>query len=82
MRVKVYFKGVVINVKSVEGKEGKVYHRISLDCDGEAGTFACSEDVYKAFGEGFFQKYEECEFSASYNSQYGSLQILSVVPVE
>lgn len=80
MKIKVNFKAVVINVVAREGKEGRMFYQISLDCDGDAGSLGCTEDVYKAFCDGYFKKYTECQIHAQINLQFQSLRVLAVEP--
>lgn len=78
MRIKVNFLGVLIGVKSNVGKNGNTYYNLSLSCDDEAGTVSCNKDVFDAIQTGQFKKFKDYGFVATYNVQYGSLQVVQI----
>ena len=43
-------EAVVLGTKERFSKEGKAYHHINLDQNGEILTLSCTDEVYKAVG--------------------------------
>ncbi|MCD8122902.1 MAG: hypothetical protein LUE65_11855 [Clostridiales bacterium] len=82
MRIKVAFRGTLINAKSEESRDGKnTYYKVSLDQNGEAGSMSCNKDVYDLVAGGQLEKYSEIDFQAVYNDQYKNMQVFDAFPV-
>lgn len=80
MRMNVEFNGTLISMKETEGKNGK-YYNVSVDCEGEAGTLGCTEDVYQQYVHGDIDRFTDYHFVGQYNSQYGSLRVVFVAAI-
>ena len=77
MKTKVLFNCVGLSLKEEKGKDGQSFYKMSVDQDGEAGTFSMTEDAYKSI-VGTFARYKPCSVTAEFNDQYKSMRIIGV----
>lgn len=77
MKLRTKFKGTVINKKEEQSKDGsKVYYKMSIDQEGEAGTVSITQEVYEKV-----EKFKEFEMLGEYNDMYKSFRVLDAVLV-
>lgn len=77
MKVRMSFSCIGLSIKETEGKDGKKFHQISIDQEGEAGTLPITEDCYRSLA-GTFKKYSPCSITAEWNDQYKYMRVIAV----
>lgn len=78
MKIITEFKGTYINAKANTGKNGNTYYQISVDCNGDAGSISCTEDVFNLCQSGAVERFHDYIFTGELNTQYGSFRIRDV----
>ena len=77
MKVKFTLSAIGLSLKETEGKDGKKFHQISIDQDGEAGVLPLTEEAYK-ISSATFKKYSPVTLSCEYNDQYKYLRVIGL----
>lgn len=79
MRIRVEFDGELRSLSEREYK-GKKYYDLGVELvGGELGLVSCTEAVAKMFGKDFV-KGDAVKFHATFNTEYGRLQIVDLTP--
>lgn len=68
---------VLLNLKEVDGREGRKYYQVSVDQDGEAGSMPITEQAYLD-NKSIFKKYSPCTLTCEFNDQYKTCRVIAL----
>ena len=77
MKIKFNVSAIGLSLKETEGKDGKKFHQISIDQDGEAGSIPLTEEAYKLHSS-TFKKYSPVTLTCEYNDQYKYCRVIGL----